>query len=51
MNCKFANITKNQIQELILPFIPKNRRVFSCGFDMGYLILVADNYIYLYSFH
>ncbi len=35
MNCKFANITKNQIQELILPFIPKNKRGFSSGFDMG----------------
>jgi len=29
MNCKFANITKDELEKYVLPFIPKNKRGFS----------------------
>jgi len=29
MNSKYTNVTKNQIEKLILPFIPRNKRGFS----------------------
>jgi len=34
MNCKYANLTKEQIENCILPFIPKNKRGFSSKFEM-----------------
>lgn len=34
MNCKYTNLTKVEIEELILPFIPKNKRGFSSKFNM-----------------
>jgi len=35
MYCKYANVTKVEMEEYILPFIPKNKRGFSCRFDTG----------------
>ena len=34
MNCKYTNLTKVEIEQLILPFIPKNKRGFSSKFNM-----------------
>ena len=34
MNCMHTNLTKEQIQNCILPLIPKNKRGFSSVFDM-----------------
>lgn len=34
MNCKYTNLNKEQIQNCILPLIPKNKRGFSSVFDM-----------------
>ncbi len=38
MNNKFANITKNQIKEYILPLIPANKRGFSSTFDLSEIV-------------
>ncbi len=38
MNSKYANVTKNQIETLILPFIPKNRRGFSPKVDLSEIV-------------
>jgi transposase len=38
MNNKYAKVTKNQIENLILPLIPKNKRGFSCTFDMSEIV-------------
>jgi len=35
MNSKYAKVTKNQIETLILPFIPKNKRGFSPKVDLS----------------
>jgi len=35
MNCKYTKLTKVQIEELILPFIPTNRRGFKTRFDLS----------------
>lgn len=35
MYCKYANLTKEEIEICILPFIPKNRRGFSSSFSMS----------------
>ncbi len=37
-NSKFANVTKNQIETLILPFIPKNRRGFAPKVDLAEIV-------------
>lgn len=34
MNCKYTNLTKVEIEQLILPFIPKNKRGFTSKFNM-----------------
>ena len=34
MNCLFAKLTKVEIANCVLPFIPKNKRGFSSRFDM-----------------
>lgn len=34
MNCKYTNLTKEQIQNCNLPLIPRNKRGFSSVFDM-----------------
>jgi hypothetical protein len=33
MNCKLANITKAEIENYVLPLIPKNKRGFSSKVD------------------
>ena len=33
MNCLLAKLTKNELENCILPFIPKNRRGFTSGFN------------------
>ena len=33
MDCKFANLTKAQIQTFVLPFLPQNKRGFASRFD------------------
>ena len=35
MNCSLAKITKVELESYILPFIPKNKRGFSSGFNQG----------------
>ncbi len=35
MNCLLANLTKDEIENCILPFIPKNKRGFRSGFSMA----------------
>ena len=35
MNCKYTNLTKVEIETLILPFIPPNRRGFKSQFNMA----------------
>ena len=35
MNCSLAKLTKNEIENCILPFIPKNKRGFPSRFDSG----------------
>ncbi|MFV0531796.1 MAG: IS5 family transposase [Flavobacteriales bacterium] len=35
MNCKYTNLQKEQIENCILCFIPKNKRGFSSSFDMS----------------
>ncbi len=34
MSCKYANLTKVEIEKCILPFVPKNRRGFPSRFSM-----------------
>jgi transposase len=34
MYCKYANLTKAEIENCILPFIPKNKRGFKCRFNI-----------------
>jgi putative transposase len=38
MNSKFANLTKNQIETLILPFAPKNKRGFPPKVDLADIV-------------
>jgi transposase len=38
MNSKFANVTKNQIENLILPFVPKNKRGFPPKVDLSDIV-------------
>ena len=38
MNSKFANVTKNQIETLILPFVPKNKRGFPPKVDLADIV-------------
>ena len=38
MNSKFANVTKNQIEKLILPFLPKNKRGFAPKVDLAEVV-------------
>ena len=38
MNNKFAKVTKNQIEQCILPLIPKNQRGFCCTFDLSEIV-------------
>jgi transposase len=38
MNNKYAKVTKNQIKQCILPLIPKNKRGFSCTFDLSEIV-------------
>jgi transposase len=38
MNNKYAKVTKNQIEQFILPLIPSNKRGFSCTFDMSEIV-------------
>ena len=38
MNSKYVNVTKNQIETLILPFIPKNKRGFSPRVDLAEIV-------------
>ena len=38
MSCKYANLTKEEIEKCILPFIPPNRWGFSSRFSMVYII-------------
>ena len=38
MNSKYANITKNEIEKLILPFVPKNRRGFPPRVDLADIV-------------
>jgi transposase len=38
MNSKFANLTKNQIEMLILPFVPRNRRGFPSKVDLADIV-------------
>lgn len=33
MNCKYTNLSKDEIEKCILPFIPGNKRGFPSGFD------------------
>ncbi|MFT4203265.1 MAG: IS5 family transposase [Chitinophagaceae bacterium] len=35
MYCKYANLTKDEIEKWVLPFIPKNNRGFASRFEMG----------------
>lgn len=35
MNSSLAKLTKNEIENCILPFIPKNKRGFTSRFDSG----------------
>ncbi len=35
MYCKYANVTKDEIEYCILPFIPKNKRGFASRFSVG----------------
>jgi len=35
MNCKYTKLTKVEIEKLVLPFIPKNKRGFSSEFNMS----------------
>lgn len=34
MYCKYANLTKEEIENCVLPFIPGNRRGFKCRFNL-----------------
>ena len=38
MNNKYAKVTKNQIEQCILPLIPENKRGFSCRFDLSEIV-------------
>ena len=38
MNSKYAKVTKNQIENSILPFIPKNKRGFSSKVDLSEVV-------------
>ena len=38
MNSKFANVTKNQIETLILPFVPKTKRGFPPKVDLADIV-------------
>jgi len=38
MNNKYAKVTKNQIEQCILPLIPENKRGFSCTFDLSQIV-------------
>jgi transposase len=38
MNNKYAKVTKDQIEKCILPLIPKNKRGFSCTFDLSEIV-------------
>ncbi len=35
MSCKYTNLTKVEIETLIMPFIPRNKRGFNSQFDMA----------------
>ena len=35
MNCSLAKITKVELENCVLPFISKNKRGFSSGFNQG----------------
>lgn len=35
MNCSLAKLTKNELENCILPFIPKNKRGFPSNFNQG----------------
>ena len=34
MYCKYANLTRAEIEKYVLPFIPENKRGFKSRFDM-----------------
>jgi len=38
MSSKYANVTKNQIEIFILPFIPKNKRGFSPKVELSEVV-------------